>query len=211
MPIPIELYSDFACPYCFLADVVLQQATAGKDVSVERMPFELRPYPAPTLRPEGQFVQNAWRNSVAPLATRLGIEIRVPAVSPLPYTRLAFEGLEFAKDHRKAAEYFGRVMRGMWQESQDIGDPAVLARLASEIGLSADAFHSALDTRQYRDRVEKLLHHAYQEMAVTGVPVFVIGDCMLTGVQSRETLTSSIDQALSASTTAAKRSVASEN
>jgi len=193
--VAIELYADFACPYCFLADCVLKQATAGRDVNINRMPFELRPYPAPTLRPEGEFVQNAWRNSVAPLAGQLGVEVRLPHVSPLPYTRLAFEGLEFAKDHGKGAEYFSRVMRGMWQEREDIGDPAVLTRLAAEAGLPGDAFQLALETRQYRDRLDKLLQHAYQEMAITGVPVFVIGKRMLTGMQSRETLISAIKQA----------------
>ena len=33
------------------------------------------------------------------MAARLGVEIRLPDVSPQPYTRLAFEGLEFAKDN----------------------------------------------------------------------------------------------------------------
>ena len=80
--ISIKLYADFACPYCFLADCVLQQAIAGRDVNIERMPYELRPYPAPTLRPEGGFVQNAWRNSVAPLASQLGVEVHLPHVSP---------------------------------------------------------------------------------------------------------------------------------
>ena len=42
--VAIELYADFACPYCFLADCVLKQAIAGKDVNIDWMPFELRPY-----------------------------------------------------------------------------------------------------------------------------------------------------------------------
>ena len=63
------------------------------------MPFELRPSPAPTLRPDGPYLQTAWKNSVYPLARRMGVEIRLPSVTPQPYTRLAFEGLEFAKKH----------------------------------------------------------------------------------------------------------------
>ena len=46
----------------------------------------------------------------------------------------------------------------------------MLTRLAAETGLPGDAFQLALETRQYRDRVDKLLQHAYQEMAITGVP-----------------------------------------
>ena len=36
------------------------------------MPFELRPYPHPTLRPEGEYLQRAWSQSVYPLARQMG-------------------------------------------------------------------------------------------------------------------------------------------
>jgi len=159
------------------------------------MPFELRPHPTPTLRPEGAYLQNAWRNSVYPLAHRMGVDIRLPAVSPQPYTRLAFEGLEFAKDKGRGDEYNARVMRAFFQESRDIGDTEVLAQLASEAGLNADDFRRALNTRQYSSRVEELLRHAYEEMNITGVPFFVIGDQALSGLQSKEALARAIELA----------------
>ena len=159
------------------------------------MPFELRPYPAPTLRPEGAYLQNAWQQSVYPIAKRLGVDIKLPDVSPQPYTRLAFEGLEFAKDRKKGDEYNDRVMRGFFQESQNIGDPVVLAQLGAEIGLRVNEFRGALDSREYRSRVEKLLRHAQDEMGITGVPLFVIGDRTLMGLQSRDALANAIEQA----------------
>jgi predicted DsbA family dithiol-disulfide isomerase len=58
MVVPIRVYSDFVRPFCFLAEFLLKEAIAGKDVKVEWMPFELRPYPTPTLRPEGGYLQN---------------------------------------------------------------------------------------------------------------------------------------------------------
>src|SRR3954451_20746852 len=109
------------------------------------MPFELRPYPIPTLRADGQYLQNAWRKSVYPLAVRLGVEIRLPQVSPQPYTRRAFEGLEFAKDHGTGDTYNSEVMRAFFQRSEDIGDAGVLTNLARTVGLDADAFRSALE------------------------------------------------------------------
>ncbi len=159
------------------------------------MPFELRPYPAPTLRPEGSYLQNAWQQSVYPLARRLGVDIRLPGVSPQPYTRLAFQGLEFAKDKGKGSEYNDRVMRAFFQESRDIGDAGVLAQLAAEAGLDPDEFRHAIAAAEYAKRVETLLHHAYEEMRITGVPYFVIGRQTLTGLQNTETLRAAIDRA----------------
>lgn len=158
------------------------------------MPFELRPYPTPTLRPEGEYLQSAWKNSVYPLAERLGVEIRLPQVSPQPYTRLAFEGLEFAKDQGLGDPYNSAVMRAFFQRSEDIGEPAVLARNAAEAGLDQEAFRNALETRSYSDRVEELLRHAREEVQVTGVPLFLIGDLRLSGVQSQRTLEAVIER-----------------
>jgi predicted DsbA family dithiol-disulfide isomerase len=183
-----------------LAEFPLQEAVRGRDVEVVWMPFELRPYPTPTLRPDGSYLQTAWARSVYPLAARLGVDIRLPSVSPQPYTRLAFEGLEFAKDHGRTSEYNSAVMRAFFQRSEDIGEPEVLARIAAEAGLDGKTFREALDTHVYEQRVAELLRHAYEDMDVTGVPLFVIGDVRLSGVQSEETLASVIDRELKART-----------
>jgi len=148
------------------------------------MPFELRPYPTPTLRPEGAYLRTAWQQSVYPLAARMGVEIRLPIVSPQPHTRLAFEGLEFAKDHGVGDAYNSAVMRAFFQRSEDIGNPDVLATLAESAGLDREAFEKALRDHVYADRVTELLRHAYDEMRIEGVPFFVIGDQRLSGVQS---------------------------
>ena len=47
-----------------VAEFPLKQAIVGRDVEVEWMPFELRPEPHPTLRPEGEYLQRAWSQSV---------------------------------------------------------------------------------------------------------------------------------------------------
>ncbi|HEV3255395.1 MAG TPA: hypothetical protein VG013_00815, partial [Gemmataceae bacterium] len=48
--------------------------------------------PHPTLRPEGDYLQRAWQQSVYPLARQMGVPIKLPPVSPQPHTHLAFEG-----------------------------------------------------------------------------------------------------------------------
>src|SRR3954470_14572125 len=61
------------------------------------MPFELRPEPHPTLRPEGDYLQRAWSQSVYPLARQMGVPITLPPVSPQPHTHLAFEGYQYSR------------------------------------------------------------------------------------------------------------------
>jgi predicted DsbA family dithiol-disulfide isomerase len=188
MSLNIRVYSDYVCPFCFIAEAPLEEAIKGKDVEIEWMPFELRPFPNPTLEPEGNYLQNTWRNSVYPTAERFGVKIVLPNVSPQPYTHLAFEGFQFAKEQGKSNAYNQRIMKAFFQEEKDIGQIDVLTQLAIEVGLNGEEFKAALATRKYKEAHQKALHHAYEEAKITAVPTFIIGDRVLPGLYSKDTL-----------------------
>lgn len=196
MSIKIKVYSDYVCPFCLLAKTPLQSAIEGQDVEIEWMPFELRPYPNPTLRPEDSYLPTAWNRSVYPMAKELGVEIQLPTVSPQPYTALAFEGYQYVKacSPEMATAYNDRVLRAFFQESQDIGNIEVLTQLAEEIGLETSEFRRSLVEHRYRTTHEAALRHAY-DLGIRSVPTFVIGNQILSGVQSAETLREAIQSA----------------
>jgi predicted DsbA family dithiol-disulfide isomerase len=166
----------------------MDEAIEGKDVEVEWMPYELRPYPNETLKPEEHYLQSTWKQSVFPMAEQMGIDIILPSVSPQPHTHLAFEGYQYAKEQGKGNEYNDRMLRAFFQEDQDIGDIEILTRLASEIGLDEIEYREALETRKYKEAHQKALQHAYKEAGITAVPTFVIGDTKVAGIRSKETL-----------------------
>lgn len=163
------------------------------------MPFELRPEPQPALRPEGDYLRRAWSQSVYPIAERMGVPIVLPEVSPQPHTHLAFEGYQFARSHGKGIDYNVRVLDAFFREGRDIGSVEVLARLAGEVGLDEQKFGEALRTREYRETHRQALRHAYEEAGVTGVPMFVIGEHVLTGLQDRDTLETVIGEEMAKS------------
>ncbi|WP_121612688.1 DsbA family oxidoreductase [Mesobacillus foraminis] len=188
MTVIIKVYSDYVCPFCFLAEKPLEEAVKGKDVEIEWMPFELRPYPNETLKPEGNYLQTTWKQSVYPMAEQMGIDIVLPEVSPQPYTHLAFEGCQYAKEKGKGNEYNDRMLRAFFQEEQDIGDIDVLTKLAVEIGLDEGEYREALETRKYKEAHQKALEEAYSQANITAVPTFMIGDTKVSGIRSKETL-----------------------
>lgn len=196
MTVQIKVYSDYVCPFCYIAEVPLEQAMKGKDVEVEWMPYELRPYPNETLRPEDDYLPRVWNQSVYPMAAQYGVEMVLPRVSPQPYTHLAFEGFQYAKEHGKGNAYNHRMFKAFFQEEQDIGKVEVLVKLAGEIGLNEQEFREALDSRKYREAHRKALEHAYHEAHITAVPTIVIGDTVLRGVCSKETLEQAIQEEL---------------
>jgi predicted DsbA family dithiol-disulfide isomerase len=176
-----------------LAEVPLQEATRGKDVILEWLPFELRPEPTPTLRPEDDYLQAAWQNNVYPLAKKLGLEMTLPGVSPQPHTRLAHESMEFAKEHGQANAYAFALFAAFFQHSEDIGKIEVLSRIAGEIGLDAEACRRGLEERSFRERTQDLLRQARLQM-VTAVPTFIIGRQRVTGLYPAEVLAQILDE-----------------
>lgn len=160
------------------------------------MPFELRPYPTETLKPEGDYLQTTWRNSVYPMAEKFGVKIVLPRVSPQPYTHLAFEGYQYAKEKGKGNEYNHRMLTAFFQEEQDIGDLEVLTKLAAELGLDQNEYREALETRKYKETHQIALHHAYSEARIQAVPTFIIGDTELRGMRSKEALEKVIEEEL---------------
>lgn len=180
-PRQLKVWVDFICPYCMLATKPLHEAIAGLPIRIEWMPFELRPEPLPQFRTDEPFIQNGWKQSVYPLAALLGVEMRLPQISPQPYTRLAFEGLQFAKQAGKTQEYGDAVFRAYFQAGRDIGSIDVLTTIAGEVGLAADAFKTALQTGAFRDAHQEALRSAHQ-IGINAVPTIQIQGRLFSGV-----------------------------
>ena len=128
------------------------------------MPFELRPEPHPTLKPEGDYLQRAWQQSVYPIARRMGMPITMPRISPQPHTHLAFEGYQNAEEHDKGNDYNHRVLEAFFVEGQDIGSVDVLTKLAGEVGLEEKEFEEALRTQKYREAHQQALRHCHNTL-----------------------------------------------
>ena len=152
------------------------------------MPFELRPSPARRLRPEDDYLQNAWTGSVYPLAKQMGVAMVLPGISPQPYSHLAFEGYQHALEQGRANQYNLRIFEAFFQEEQDIGEVDVLSQLAAEVGLDPVSFKKDLEDRKYQEAHQQALHHAYHEARISAVPTFHVGELVLRGLQSRENL-----------------------
>ncbi|MET3321819.1 UNVERIFIED_ORG: putative DsbA family dithiol-disulfide isomerase [Peribacillus simplex] len=194
MTVKIKAYSDFICPFCFLGKGPLDEIVKEKDVEVEWMPFELRPSPYSKIDPWQEPEKlNSWDSYILPTAKKLGVDMRLPRVSPHPYTHLAFEGCQFAKEHGKGNEFHSRVFTAFFQEEQNIEDIEVLTKLAGEVELPETAFREALVSRKYREVHQEALKHAYEEANIMAVPTFIIGDEVIQGLASKERLAQAIE------------------
>jgi predicted DsbA family dithiol-disulfide isomerase len=187
VPTTIEVFSDFVCPFCYLAEQTLADAVEGSDVQITWQPFELRPEPTPTLRPEGDYLQSTWRQVVYPMAERMGVPIVLPRVSPQPYSRLAFEGFAYADRRGLGQRYTAQIFRAFFVQQRDIGLPEVLTEVAAQLGLDADDFHAALDSGRYAQAHQRALRRAHQ-LQITVVPTILVNGRRLEGMPSPQAL-----------------------
>ncbi|PED06422.1 DsbA family oxidoreductase [Bacillus pseudomycoides] len=195
MTVKMKVYSDFICPFCFLAKGPLDEAAKEKDVEIEWMPFELRPSPYLKIDPwQEPDKLSSWDSFILPTAKKLGVEMRLPRVSPHPYTHLAFEGYQFAKEHGLENAFHHRVFTAFFQEEQNIEEIDVLTKLAGEVGLTEAEFKEALVTRKYKEKHQQAIQHAYDEANIMAVPTVMIGEEVIQGLASKEMLERVIDK-----------------
>ncbi|MER7170904.1 DsbA family oxidoreductase [Streptomyces mesophilus] len=178
----IHVWSDYVCPFCLIADEIIERAIAGRsDVEVVHHAHELRPRPALTRRPEDPYLPEIWDRVVHPMARHHQVPLRLPAVSPQPYTELAFRGAQYAAEQGRAEAHHRRVTAAFFREDLDIGDRGVLAGLAEEAGLDPAAYAAALDEPAYAERHRQALAESAR-MRIAVVPTIVIGARRFEGV-----------------------------
>jgi len=143
--------------------------------------FELRPDPAPSLDPAGEYLTRVWRDSVYPLAERLGMTMRLPPIQPR--SRRAHEAAKWAQTQNQFAAYNEALFRAFFERGEDISDIDVLAKLARDLGLDDLTLRVALESKQFEPSVVADEGEA-AELGVHAVPAFVFNRRFaLTGVR----------------------------
>lgn len=199
-PIKIDIWSDIACPWCYIGkrrlETALSQFAGGTDavpVQVEYHSYELDPtapaeyagnhaeYLAKHLRASPQQVKEMDRQ-ITDLAAQEGLDYHLDDIK-VTNTGKAHELIHFAKDQGKEAQMKERLLRAYFSEGRHVGRDADLADLAAEIGLDRDAALAALTAGTYRQAVagDKAQGAA---VGVKGVPFFVVdGKYGISGAQ----------------------------
>ena len=169
----ITIYSDYVCPFCYLELPILEQALTQIDADVEVVwqPFELRPYPAATLDPDGEYLHRIWNSVVYPMAEERAMVLKLPPVQP--YSSKALQAAEFAK----TTQYFDRFHRSMFQaffeHGQDISQDEVILDVAEKAGINSNELQKALDDKRYLNTINTA-HKQAIELGVSSVPSFVL-------------------------------------
>jgi predicted DsbA family dithiol-disulfide isomerase len=115
-----------------------------------------------------------------------------------PYTRLAQAATEYARGHGLADAFHHAAYRALWEDGANLGDMAVLERLATQVGLDWGDLGPRLESREF-DAVLEQQHDEAMRVGVEGVPAFVVDERFwFTGAQPMELFRLAAKKALAA-------------
>ncbi len=167
----IDVWSDYNCPWCFLAASSLEQLATTHPVDIQWHSYELRPKGSPPMSAEYRARIEANR----PRLMQMAREQYDLELNQGPFgidSRPALIGAKFAEESGVGAEYHRAVMRAYWLDARDISDIAVLKEIAAAVGLDRDRFGAALEMPRYDELVQADIDLA-REYGLNSVPSLV--------------------------------------
>ncbi len=204
-PIKVDVWSDIACPWCFIGKRKFEAGAAdfGGDVEVEYHSFELSPdTPVDFDGSEQDYLAtrgfpvdriDGMLDRVTGIAESVGLHYDYDALQHTN-TVLAHQLIHYAKAHGRQLEMKERLLAAYFEEGRHVGRVADLADLAAELGFDRDDVVRSLSSNEYLDAVRADQALAV-EYGIQGVPFFVIdGKYGVSGAQDASTFASVLAQ-----------------
>lgn len=190
MPLEVDIWSDIACPWCYVGKRRLEAALSGFEhadaVQLTWHAFQLDPG-APRESPARvNYAERLGRKYGTSEAGGQEMIDRMVAVAAeegitMDFTRIrpsntfdAHRLLHAAKRIGLQAQLKERLLRAYLCEGESMGDAEALVRLGSEVGLAPDEVQGVLQSDLHADAVKRDLAEA-GAMGISGVPFFVFG------------------------------------
>ncbi|HUQ35432.1 MAG TPA: DsbA family oxidoreductase [Aestuariivirga sp.] len=201
--ISVDVISDVICPWCFLGKRRLDKAInllEGIKVEVNWRPFFLDP----TIPAEGisrkTYLENKFgaerlktiHDPILAAGKEDGVPYSFERITRTPNTMDAHRLIRWSHVGGKQHDVSERLFMAYFSLGLDIGDRAVLVKIAGEAGMDSSEVSAKLENGADVDAVTAEVEQAYR-MGVTGVPCFIFAQKQgLMGAQPAEVLADAI-------------------
>jgi predicted DsbA family dithiol-disulfide isomerase len=197
-PVRLVVYSDYLCPWCYLAEHRLERLKAelGELVELEWRSFLLRPRPEPgrDLERFMRYTQSWLRPAAEPDAPvfRVWESTEGPPTHSVP-AHLAAKAAAALGPEAFAALH-GRLLRAYFEQSRDISRADTLRALWNEAELPEGGFAACFAPELLEQTLAE--HNEAVSLGITGVPALRVAgtDAFVTGAQPLATLRRWIDR-----------------
>ena len=209
-PMNVEIWSDIACPWCWVGKKNLELALADFDheVRIEWRAFELNPQAPATPAQPVDYAERlatkygmprrdaqAFIDRMTEAGRGVGVDFRFDRIRPCNTFR-AHRLLAWAKTLGRQNVLKERLFLAYMTRGSDLNDLGTLGELAVEAGLDAEEATGVLVTEAFTDEVRSDQARA-RKLGITGVPFFVFGPGLVaSGAQPPAMLRGALGQAL---------------
>lgn len=204
--VSVEVWSDVACPWCYLGKHRLEKAIteSGVEAQVTWKSFQLDPtIPRGVHTPHAEALAKKFNAPVEQIEAMNQRLVDLGAAEGLEYnfdryiqanTRDAHRLIHFAQERGSGNEMKDRLMRGQFTEGAIVDDADALVTMAAEVGLDAEEVRPMLATDAYDDEVQADIDEA-AALGATGVPFFVFDRAFaVSGAQPVETFVQALNR-----------------
>lgn len=194
---PITVYSDYVCPWCYMACSSLEQVKEEVSVDIEWRAFELRPaevrrFDEAAMEEKKKQIAAMWPQVKQIALERYGLDIEQ---GPFGIdTRLAHIAAKAARDLGAGDAFHMQIFERYWRNGDDIGSRDVLLEIAEACDLDVQLFDERLDDVELLDEVISDERSA-AEIGVQGVPAMIIDQkYLLSGAQTKDALVRALQE-----------------
>jgi len=214
-PLHIEVVSDYVCPWCYVGKRRLESAIAQRpdlDIAVSWRPFQLSPDMPRSGRKRLEHYQQIFgaeraqtiMDSMKDTGRDEGITFGSSSDAMSPNTLSAHVLMLWARENPDidANALVEKLFSAHHVACENIGDHAVLARIAGEVGMDAAQVRQDLAAGKDEDRAQQLMQESAAR-GVSGVPFFIInGRYGVSGAQPADAFLAAFEQIVAAGDTA---------
>lgn len=212
-PLNIDIVSDVVCPWCYIGKRHVEQAISkwqekhpNAAVNVRWHPFQLNPdLPLEGTDRKGyleakfggpQRAKEIYAR-VSAAGRNAGLELNFDGILKQPNTLAAHALIAYAQaanDGAHADAVAERLFKAYFVDGKFIGDVEVLAAIAADCGLDADAARAILTERATLDQIAAQDANVRQQ-GITGVPFFIFNQKVaLSGAQPPDVLLDAMEK-----------------
>ena len=178
----IEFFWDVGSPYTFLASTRIEQVAQACNAQAEWRPFLLGGVFRETgNRPplEVPAKLNYMLDDLKTWAAHYNIPFAFPSVFPIN-SLIPMRAAVGADTLGKGKEFAAAVMRTLWQEGKDPGQPDTLNEIARSVGLDGEKLVQMAQDPEIKEVLKKNTAEAVERGAF-GAPTFFVGKKMFWG------------------------------
>jgi predicted DsbA family dithiol-disulfide isomerase len=176
MPMTIEIYADFICPWCYISLDRLGRLAKERSILVHWNPYLLRPdiaaegIPLNSILPPERLARA--EAAIRELTQAAGLPLNRPAL--VPNTRHAHEVGKLAEANGLDDAYHQATLRAYFAQARNIGEAEVIAEIGKEVGMDRDEILETLHSGRYRAEIDRFTADAF-ERGIRSVPNFIFG------------------------------------